>query len=474
MLKNIIDFINNLIMYYVFIYAVIFFVSTIFSMINLNDHILRKRYRNNIRIKNKANYIPVSVLIPAYNEETTVIDCIKSILNLDYREFEIVVINDGSTDNTEKVIIEEFNLTKVARPIRRLVDCKTELSIYEGGNNIKITLINKENGGKADSLNMGVNAAKYPFVACIDADSVLKKDSLMEIVTPFIENDKTIAAGGNIKVSNQVVIEDGEVKEVGDPKKWIVILQLIEYYRVFLTTRVWMNKFNGNLIISGAFGLFKKQAIVNVGGYNPNSIGEDMELVVKLHSFYRKNKIPYSIQYVPEAICWSQVPETIGDLKSQRRRWHMGLMESMFEHKYIFMNPTYGIVGVFSFLYYVIYELFSCVIEVFGLLFMFIAYEYGYMNMDFFITFFLIYFMYTSVVSIASIILEGYMFDTMLTLKTKVKLILFSFIEPFGYRQLCSFFRILGIFKFRSRKHAWDKIGRIDYKEIKDRNDKTA
>ena len=264
------------------------------------------------------------------------------------------------------------------------------------------------------------------------------------------------------------------MKEVATPKKWIVILQLIEYYRVFLTTRVWMNKFNGNLIISGAFGLFKKQAIVNVGGYNPNSIGEDMELVVKLHSFYRKNKIPYSIQYVPEAICWSQVPETIKDLKSQRRRWHMGLMESMLEHKYIFMNPTYGIVGVFSFLYYIVYELFSCIIEVFGFVFMFIAYENGYMNMDFFITFFIIYFMYTSVVSIASIILEGYMFDKMLSLKTKIKLILFSFIEPFGYRQMCSFFRILGILKFRRRRHSWDKIERIDYKEIKDRNDKTA
>lgn len=465
MLENIVDHINTFFMYYIFIYATIFFISTIYAISYLDKKKLREEYRNNLKISNKENDMPISVLIPAYNEEATVVDCIKSILNLDYSEYEVIVINDGSKDSTENKVVEAFNLTRVFKPIRKLVKCNDAVSIYEGGEGINLTLINKKNGGKADALNMGVNAAKYPFVACLDADSVLQKDALKNIVVPFMENDKTIAVGGNIKVSNQVVIKNGEIKQVKSPKKWIVIMQLIEYYRVFLTTRVWFNNFNGNIIISGAFGLFKKQSIVNVGGYNRDSIGEDMELVVKLHSFYRKNNIPYTIQYAPDAICWSQVPELIKDLKSQRRRWHMGLMESILEHKYIFLNPTYGIVGVFSFLYYIIYELLSCIIEVLGITFIFIAYSFGFINLDFLITFMLVYMFYSVIVSISSVALESYTSKGMITFKVFIKLIFFSFIEAIGYRQMCSWFRILGILGYKKRKESWSKIQRKSYED---------
>lgn len=465
MFEGIVNFMNMFFMYYIFTYAIIFFFSTIYSMIDLNESKLRKRYKNTIEIENESNYIPISVLIPAYNEETTVVDCIKSILGLDYPEFEVVVVSDGSTDMTPENIIEAFEMRQVVRPIRKLVNCKNEISTHEGTFNngekkIKITLVNKENGGKADALNMGINVARYPLVAALDADSVLQKDSLLNIVTPFMENETTVAVGGNIKVSNQVVIQNGEVKKVLVPKKYLVIMQMIEYYRVFLTTRVWFNKFNGNLIISGAFGVFKKKAAINVGGYDTTSVGEDMELVVKLHSFYRKHGLSYSIQYVPDAICWSQVPTKLKDLKSQRRRWHMGLIQSIWEHRYIFMKPTYGVVGVFSFLYFLIYELLSCIIEVVGLIFIIIAISFGYINMKFFFTFLLIYVIYSFIVSLAAIVLETYMFKGMITLKTALKFIIFSMIEPIGYRQFCSWFRLLGIVQYSKRHTSWGKITR--------------
>lgn len=462
MLKLVIDYLNIFFMYYIFIYAVIFFISTIYSVLELNEDKRKMKYLNELSIDSKDNYIPVSILVPAYNEEETIVDCIDSLLYLDYPQYEIVIVDDGSKDNTYDMVINKFGLRKVARPIRRVVKCKKEKEIYERvvKNNIKITLVKKENGGKADALNMGINISKYPLFVSLDADSILQKDSISNIVAPFMEDDTTIAVGGSIKVANQVVLDKGEVIKVLSPKKLLVIFQTIEYYRVFLTTRVWFNSFNGNLIISGAFGLFKKSAAVNAGGYDTNTVGEDMDLVVKLHSFYRKHKIPYRIKYAHKAICWSQVPETSKDLKGQRSRWHIGLMTSLLNHKYIFLNLRYGVVGVFSFLYFVVYELLSCVIDTLGLAIILISYFRGFLNIEFLFTFLFIYIGYGSIISITSIILENYISRNITSLKVLMKLVLFAILENFGYRQLCSIYRIGAIIGYRKKKYQWNKISR--------------
>lgn len=460
MLENIIDYINLFFMYYIFIYALIFFISIIYAILNLNESKRRVKFNNNLIIKNKDNYIPISILVPAYNEEKTICECIKSLLNLNYPEYEIVIINDGSTDNTKNILIEEFNLSKVKRPVRRLVKCKQEESVYSGGEKVNITLVNKENGGKADALNSGINISKYPFFVSIDADSLLQKDSLSNIVIPYMEDDRTIAVGGRVKVANQAVVKDGEIVKIVSPKNWVVLFQIIEYYRVFLATRVWFNRFNGNLIISGAFGLFKKQAVVNVGGYNTDSIGEDMSLVVKLHSFYRKNKLDYKIQYTPDAICWSQVPGSLKDIKSQRIRWHVGLMQSILNHKYIFLNINYGFVGTFSFLYYLIYEMISPILEFLGVIFIILAYYTGFINIQFFATFIIIYVGYSVVVSTAAMILENYLYKNKINFVTGLKLFIFSILESFGFRQICTVFEITGIFQYIKRKHYWGEIER--------------
>lgn len=462
MFKLIIEYINMFFMFYIFIYAVIFFISTISSVLEIDEDRRRKRYLNEISIKNSENYVPISILVPAYNEEETVVDCINSLSYLDYSEYEIIVIDDGSKDNTSNVVIENFKLKKIARPIRKVVQCENEESIYEGYtfNNKKITLVRKKNGGKADALNMGINISKYPLFVSLDADSILQRDSLINIVRPFMEDDTTVAVGGNIKVANQVVLDKGKVIKIFSPKKLLVIFQLIEYYRVFLTTRVWFNRFNGNLIISGAFGLFKKSSVVNIGGYDTNTIGEDMDLVVKLHSFYRKNRIPYNIKYSYYAVCWSQVPEKYKDFKGQRRRWHIGLMTTLINHKYIFLNPKYGIVGVFSFIYFLVYELFSCVLDIVGLIIIILSYFAGILSIDFLITFFMIYFAYSIVISVTSIILENYIFKHISSVWTILKLILLSAVESLGYRQVCSWCRLSGIIGYRKRKHEWNKISR--------------
>lgn len=468
MLRLFIGHLNTFFLYYMFIYAVVFFISTIFSILSLNEDKRNKTYLNEFSLKSTDNYIPVSILVPAYNEEETIYDCIKSLSYIDYPEYEIIVIDDGSEDGTSNEVINTFKLKQVPRPIRRLIECKKEKFIYEGyiKDGVKLTLVKKENGGKADALNMGINISKFPLFVSLDADSILQRDSISNIVMPFMEDDTTIAVGGSIKVANQVVLDKGKVIKVMPPKKILTIFQTIEYYRVFLTTRVWFNSFNGNLIISGAFGLFRKNVVLNVGGYDTGTIGEDMDLVVKLHSFYRKNKLKYKIKYEHKAICWSQVPEKLKDLKGQRRRWHIGLITSLTSHRYIFLNPKYGLVGIFSFLYFVVYEMLSCIIDVFGLIIILISYSSGLLNLKFLVTFLFIYISYSVIISLTSIILENYIFKYIFNLSTFLKLMFFAMLESFGYRQLCSWYRIMGFIGYRKRKYQWNKISRKKQNKI--------
>ena len=261
---------------------------------------------------------------------------------------------------------------------------------------VPLTLIRKKNGGKADALNMGINAAKYPYFICMDADSVLQSDSLQKIVRPVLEHNDVVAVGGAVRPSNGVEIENGRVVRYRLPRNLLACMQVLEYDRSFLAARILFDKFNGSIIISGAFGLFKKDVVIAAGGYDNTTMGEDMELVVKLHVYCREHGRKYRIKYATDAICWSQAPERLGDLKKQRRRWHIGLFQSMTKHRRILANPKYGMVGFISYIYFLLYELLSPYIEVFGVLTMVLAFFVDLINVPFMILFFLIYAVYLS------------------------------------------------------------------------------
>lgn len=461
MAERIIILLNDFFMYYIFIYSILFFMATIYASININKHMRLKKYKNIYTIDNPKNYVPVSILVPAYNEEATIVDCMKSMSELDYPEYEIIIVNDGSKDNTLNKVIEAFNLKKINRPIRRVVKCKMEKEIYEGYiNGVLVTLIDKVNGGKADALNMGINASKYPLFVSLDADSILQKDSIKNMVFPFLEDENMIAVGGNIQISNSIILKKGELHKTIVARKWIVLMQLIEYYRVFLATRILFNRFNANLIISGAFGMFKKEVVVNVSGYRTDTIGEDMELVMRLHIYNRNNKRKYKIEYAPEAICWSQVPEKLKDLRGQRKRWHLGLMQSLLSYKFVCFNYKYGVIGLFSYPYYFIYEMLSPIIELLGVVLIISSYLLGYIHLKFFIVFMLMYFLYSMILSCACVVLETYFIKGSLKFYSVLKLILFSILESFGYRQITSIFRLNSIFQYRCKNYSWGTIER--------------
>lgn len=462
-LFSIIYIINIFFFFYMFLYATVFFLTTLFSAFKLDDYFKGKSYMSYTVINNKANYIPISILVPAYNEEVTIVDSINSLLNLNYPSYEIIMINDGSKDQTVAKVISHFNLKKVSKPYRKLIPTNEALDIYEGNGKIKIILVDKVNGGKSDALNMGINVCSFPTFLCVDADSMLQSDALQKIVEPFLEDDQMVAVGGDVKISNNLVIDNGEILSIEKPEKLIVIFQMIEYLRVFLNSRISLNGINGNLIISGAFGLYNKQAVVNVGGYTNGLMGEDMEIIMKIHSFYLKNKISYKTSYVPDAICWTQVPEEVKVLKRQRRRWHVGLAQSLKRHRYMFLNPKYGLIGMVSFPYFLFFEYLTPFLEVIGLVTITLSFLLGIIDLNFFLFYLLVYMGFNIIVSMISIIIERYMFSSTMTNKITFQLILFSILESFGYRQIISLFRMGNIFK---KSHNWGEMTRKEKRKV--------
>ncbi|MEG0314191.1 MAG: glycosyltransferase [Erysipelotrichaceae bacterium] len=461
-MNNFLYNLNWFFMIYLFIYFVITFISTIIAAFDIEEFSEKKKYVGRIALNNKHNYIPISILVPAFNEEVTIIDSINSLLKLDYPEYEIIIINDGSTDDTSRRVIDAFYLERVVRPIRKQVKSKDEVSIYETIlDNVKISLVNKKNGGKADALNMGINLSSYPLFISLDSDSLLQRDSLLRIVEPFLEREDTIAVGGSIRLINGVEMKSGRVVKYNIAKKLVVLFQIVEYLRVFLISRIAFNRININMIISGAFGLFKKQDVIDVGGYTNRIIGEDMELVVKLTHNAIKNKTSSFVAYVPDAICWTQVPESFKDLHKQRRRWHMGLLQSLGAHSNLVIPKKGHIKKTLGFWYYMIYELASPIIELIGLIILFISYSLGAISIQFIVAYLLLFIMYNLMSSIVAIMLEKYLFnDKQRSTGYILLLIVISFIESFGYRQLISIYRLEALLRYGKLKNTWGSIER--------------
>ena len=374
---------------YLILYATYLFLSVLVGAWRLYQHDRMAQIRNELR---HDYYVPISVLVPAYNEEVTIVDSVRSLMDLDYRLYEIIVIDDGSKDETAARLIEAFSMRRVERPVHLRLKCRPLKAVYEApGTKVTLTLVHKENGGKGDSLNMGINVSRYPYFLCMDADSLLQKDSLEKIAQPVLEDDCVVAVGGLIRVAQCVEMENGEVVGYHLPANPVTCMQVMEYDRSFLASRILMDQFNGNHIISGAFGLFKKETVVAAGGYDAGTLGEDMELVVKLHVYCRNNQQKYAIRYEPNAVCWSQAPTSLKDLMKQRRRWHLGLFQSMVLHRQIFANPRFGLVSWISYMYYLLFELLSPAIEVFGILTMVLAACFGFLNVPFMLRYFLFY-----------------------------------------------------------------------------------
>ncbi|HPP86793.1 MAG TPA: glycosyltransferase [bacterium] len=427
-------------------------------------------YLRKLRLVNFKEYFryriipPISIIAPAYNEELTVVESVKSLLMLEYPEYELIVVNDGSKDKTLEVLIKNFDLEISRKAVRLQLEHKPIKNIYRSKIYKNLVVVDKENGRKADALNAGINCAKYNHFCSIDADSILERDSLLRCMRPFIEEpEKTVAVGGIVRIANGCEIKAGQVIKISLPNTALPMFQIIEYFRAFLAGRIAFDILNSLLIISGAFGMFRKDIVLKCGGYSHNTVGEDMELVVKIHKYCLENKIPYKIAFTPDPVCWTEAPDNTIILGRQRSRWQRGTMETIFKHKKMLFNPKYKIVGLFGFPFFLIFEMLGPVVELAGYIYAFIALIIGTINFNFAIMLFIVAYCWGVLISILSIFIEEFSFKKYPRLSDILKIVYYSFLENLGYRQLTLVWRLQGIIDYFSNVQTWGEMTRAGF-----------
>ncbi|MEK4340725.1 glycosyltransferase family 2 protein [Brevibacillus sp. FSL L8-0710] len=453
-------------MYYVIVVNSIYLVINIFSHLNISTIIKRARFSRFQSLAGSKRVPPVSILVPAYNEELTIIENVRSLLALQYPEYEVIVINDGSKDDTLNVLIREFGLKRQSHvSVRSVVPSSAPSGIYHNPQYPQLYVIDKENGGKADSLNAGINLSHYPLIASIDADSLLERDALIRLAQVYMENpEETVAIGGNVRIANGCWIEDGMVKEVRLPDKILPMFQTIEYMKAFLGGRIGWSSINGLIIVSGAFGLFRKDCVIAVGGYREGYPGEDMNIIIKLHKYMLENKKKYRIAFCPDAVCWTQAPDSLHILASQRKRWGRGNLKNMIEYRHMLFNPKYKIMGLLTMPYNVLFETLNPYFKLTGFLAL-VGYSFFDMTHAHIVLIFLaINLLYGYLLTISGILLEEFAFRRYTKPSDLLKLLGYGFLMFFGYYQLGAIWRVLGHIDFLRNNNTWGVMTRQSWK----------
>ena len=452
--------INSISLAYMIGITLTYFIQIFFSAKALEDYIKYLRFSDYRRYINSSNMIPVSLIVPAYNEEATIIETIRNLLKLDYPEYEIIVVNDGSRDNTMKLLLERFSMIPIEQPYKKSVPNKPVRQVYRTALHENLIVIDKENGGKADALNAGINFSRYPVVVSMDADSVLEKEALIRILVPFLKDSNVVAVGGVVRISGGCVIEDGEILEINLPKSALGKLQTVEYLRSFFTGRIGAASMGMLLIISGAFGAFRKEALIAVGGYTTNCIGEDMEIVVKIHRAMRLAGKPYKISFLPDPICWTQPPDNLRDLYKQRKRWQIGLINVLLRHKDMAFNPKYGKTGLVMLPYYWIFEFIGPIFETLGYIVIPLSWWLGIIGWQFMALFFLLVVMIGLILSLGAIMQESFAMRKFPKISHVLILTGYALLDNFGFRQFNTIIRFVGFLKYRKEKESWGSMKR--------------
>ncbi len=475
MIYEIITILNIIVVNVIFIFALGIFSSylimSVISGIEMINYLRKNSFTNYATIISSPLAPSVSILAPSYNEGKTIIENIRSLLSIHYNDFEVIIINDGSKDDTMEKLISHYSLVKIDFLLNYTIPTKEVRGIYRSSNKAynRLTVIDKFNGGKADSLNAGINFSKNKYIVSIDVDCILEEDAILRMIKPFLENDKerVIAAGGVIRVANSCKVKDGKIIEINLPKNLIARFQVLEYSRAFLMNRMAWSRLNGLIIISGALGIFDREIVLKVGGYDTNTVGEDMELVVRMRRYMLENDQKYRVVYIPDPLCWTEVPENIKTLVRQRNRWMRGTIETIVKHKRILFNHNYGNLGMLGLPYWYIFEWLSPILETIGILYFILIVLLGSPNWPFFALLFGFTYLFSVTYSAWAIIYEEYSFARYKKIKDILKLILSSLIEPFIYHPLNLWSALRGNFYHFIKVKSWGKMDRKGFSDKK-------
>jgi cellulose synthase/poly-beta-1,6-N-acetylglucosamine synthase-like glycosyltransferase len=392
---------------------------------------------------------PVSAILPSFNEENDIVETIQSILNSDYANLQLFVVNDGSDDNTMELLLEAFDLTSTYPIIMQKIKTVAKIKNYYISKKYpNLTIIDKEHSGKSDSLNIGINACSTPLYISIDADTIIEPDAISRLVFSMISKPHTIAEGGAVYILNGCEHKDGVLIKRKMSLSPLVAMQTCEYLRAFLFGRTGWNQFNGPLILSGAITLFERQAVIDIGGYLRDSPGEDMEVVVGLHEHMRKNNFPYRIGFVFSAPAWTHIPTNMNSLWAQRDRWHRGLIDSLLRHKKMFFNPQYGATGLITYPFQFLAEFLGPIIEFIGYAAIIIGMYLNVIDWHFAVLFFIVTWGFATIITLGTMLISIVSFNKYNRISDIILLFFLVIFESLGYRQIISLCRVVATFRY--------------------------
>ncbi len=415
----------------------------------------------------KSNHTPgISVIAPAFNEALTIIENVHSLLNLNYPNYEVIIVNDGSTDNSLDLMVKEFDLAEVdfaynerlkTRPVRRIM--RSTNPAFS-----KLLVVDKENGkAKADASNAGINVSSFDYFLCTDVDSILDRDTIMKLIKPVMDEGKKriIAIGATLRMANSCIIEQGYMQRVVVPRQLLPRFQEIEYIRSFVMGKMGWSVINCVPNVSGGLGLFDKEIAINAGGYDPQSFGEDMELVIRMMTYCVNYEIDYSIRYIPITLCWTEGPATLKVYGRQRSRWARGLAQLMWAHKKLLFNPRYGRLGMIVMPYNFVFELLAPIVEALGIIYYIVIIILGAINWEYAKLLLIFVYTYAIMISTLSILWDQLTHHTYKTWREILVLCATAFFEMVAYHPLIVFYSIKGYFNFiANRKHSWGNMQR--------------
>jgi cellulose synthase/poly-beta-1,6-N-acetylglucosamine synthase-like glycosyltransferase len=431
----------------------------------ISEYVKRKSLRDYDTIATSELSVPVSIVVPAYNEEGVITESVRSLLNSHYAAFEVVVVNDGSSDRTLELLTEEYDLVPHERVPRSQLETKPVVGSYRSLKDERLVVIDKVNGGaRADAVNAGLRYARYPLFLAVDADTLLDVDALPRLVREFQVRPETVALGGIVRIANGSTVEAGHVTEARTPSELLVNLQIVEYLRAFLVGRTGWSRLGAVLIVSGAFGIFRREDVIEIGGYDADSFAEDADLVVRLHRLCRDRGVPYRIGFIADPVCWTEAPSSLKVLRSQRERWQRGLLEVLWTSRRMMGRRRYGAVGLVALPYFLFFEAIGPLIEVLGYVVITLSLALGWLTPVIAIAFFGVAVAFGIAFSFGALLVEERAFQRYRRWSCFGRLVLAAALENLGYRQWYALIRVRATWShFRRQPQAWGEMERAGF-----------
>jgi cellulose synthase/poly-beta-1,6-N-acetylglucosamine synthase-like glycosyltransferase len=453
---------NHALFYYYLACNFVYLIMLIIALKTSASHQRRLQSISLGAIKRSPLSPPISILTPAHNEEKSICVAVQNLLDLDYPELEVIVINDGSNDQTFPALREKFVLRPVRAVYVQQVKSALVRGMYRSDKDPRLLVLDKDAGGsKADAVNSGLNAATSPYVCVVDADSVLERDALLRIMMPVLTDpDRVVSAGGIVRVLNGAETRGGRISRIRLPRRCIEVIQVVEYLRAFLIGREAWARGNMLMIISGAFGVFRTDLVRAVGGYRTQAIGEDFDLVARLHRYLRNRHADYKIEFVPDPVCWTEVPSDLRSLGRQRARWQKGLLDVLWPNRDMLFRPSYGRIGALALPYLWVFELLAPIVELGGILTIIAAAWLGVLSREFFLQFLFFGYAFATIISIGSVLQEEMTYKRYNEWGDVARLLTHCFFEHFPYRQLNMFWRLQGLVEYLRGDTEWKPLKR--------------